>query len=141
MSLLKGIIEENNGEDLTKLKKVVLKLENHLKHTNEGLASLRHQLRQVSNPKLRQIYLMQTHTMVWEQQTIRKILEDYKKKLVDCSAAKVSDDRFHNFYTELISIYFQQEDDKKRRPLPPRNDKLFELFRNNDLETEMVSIN
>jgi len=86
--LLKGIIEEQNGEDLTKLKKVVLKLENHLKHTNEGLVSLRHQLRKVTNAKLRQKYLMQTHTMVWEQQTIRKILEDYKAK-----AAKVNNEK------------------------------------------------
>ncbi|KAL7733402.1 hypothetical protein ACLKA6_004887 [Drosophila palustris] len=55
--------------------------------------------------------------MVWEQQTIRRILDDYNRKL----------------NAMLANDAPKQKYDKK---VPTRNDKLFELFKSNDLETE-----
>ncbi|XP_034482016.1 uncharacterized protein LOC117787573 isoform X2 [Drosophila innubila] len=116
---IKGIIESQKGEDLTKLRMVVSKLDDHLKDTNEKLANLRHKIKMEANPNLRETFLKKSHTMVWEQQTIRRILEDYKRKL----NVMVFDDASKKY-------------DKKQRQVSARNDKLFELFESNDLGPE-----
>ncbi|KAM8709678.1 hypothetical protein ACLKA7_016483 [Drosophila subpalustris] len=69
-----------------------------------------------TNRKLRETYLKKSHTMVWEQQTIRRILDDYNRKL-----------------NAMLANDAPKKYDKK---VPTRNDKLFELFKSNDLETE-----
>lgn len=93
---VKGILDSHRGEDLSKLRTVVSKLADHLKNTNEKLANVRQQIRMETNRKLRESYLKKSHTMVWEQQTIRRILDDYKRKinaLLANDASKVINDR------------------------------------------------
>lgn len=81
MSLLRGIKESRKVEDLNKVKVLIVKFERHLRSTNEKLASLRNLIRTESNVKSRKTYLKKSHTLVWEQHTLRNILTDYRNKL------------------------------------------------------------
>lgn len=89
MSLLRGIKESRKVEDLNKLKLLIVKYEKHLRSTNEKLANLRNLIRTESNVKTRKTHLKKSHTLVWEQHTLRNILIDYRKKL-EILDAKVS---------------------------------------------------
>lgn len=92
MSLLRGIKETRKVEDLDKVKVLIVKFEKHLRSTNEKLANLRNLIRTESNVKSRKTYLKKSHTLVWEQHTLRNILIDYKNKLkiLDAKVKRIS---------------------------------------------------
>lgn len=73
-------------EELCALQTVISKLEDHLKTTNVKLFNFRKLIRTESNIKSRNIYLSKVYSMVKEQHTIQRILENYQTKLKDLEA-------------------------------------------------------
>ncbi|XP_030570848.1 uncharacterized protein LOC115769944 [Drosophila novamexicana] len=99
-------------EELCALQTVISKLEDHLKTTNVKLFNFRKLIRTESNIKSRNIYLSKVYSMVKEQHTIQRILENYQTKLKDLEARN------------------KQKSDGTNNQQHTKNAKLFELFHN-----------
>lgn len=116
MSLLRGIKESRKVEDLNKLKVLIVKFEKHLRSTNEKLANLRNLIRTESNVKTRKTHLKKSHTLVWEQHTLRNILIDYRKKL-EILDAKVSMILGKVAYLIIINLLINNSKQRKNNKL------------------------
>ncbi|XP_062129422.1 uncharacterized protein LOC133841137 isoform X1 [Drosophila sulfurigaster albostrigata] len=114
---LKLMLQSHQGADLSQLRNTVALLAKHLKSLNERLATLRHSIRIVSSSKIKERYLKRTHSLVWEQQTIQRIVDEYRKKLNDLLAHEEA----------------KATAEEKQRQIPPKNLKLFELL---DVDTK-----